>query len=128
MAIETPLHQQRVRLKNQRHLIHRAMARRAADAFAHMNAVIEVREITEAMHFHPFNRFVRAVAFAHRLEVAGVIEQNGVAVHAGFGGRNACGGGIFHGSMTVAAINAVVAHVMLVAELHWLLARNILPC
>ena len=28
--------------------------------------------------------------------------------------------------MTVPAINAVVAHVMLVAELHWLFPRNIL--
>ena len=76
MAIEAPLHQQRVRLKNQGHLIHRAMTRRAANALADMNAVIEISEITEAVDLHPLNRFVRSITLAHGLQIADVVEQN----------------------------------------------------
>jgi len=48
-----PLHQQRV-LENQWHLVHRAVARRAADALADVNAGIEIRKIAEAMDFDPW--------------------------------------------------------------------------
>src|SRR5712692_7665926 len=50
-----------------------------------------------------------------------------MAVHAGLRGRDAGNGGSFHAGMTVTAVDAVVADVMLVAELHRLLTRNILP-
>jgi len=49
-----------------------------------------------------------------------------VAVHASFGGRDTGCGGIFDRSVTIAAVNAIVARVMLVTELHRLLAGNIL--
>lgn len=127
MTIEAPLHQKRVRLEHQRHLIDRAVARRAANALADMNTVVKVRKIAEAMDLHPLDRFAGSIALAHRLQIADVIEQSRVAVHTGFRGRDAGGSGILNGSMTIAAVNAIVAHMMFVAELHRLLAENILP-
>jgi len=76
MAIEAPLHQERVRLKNQGHLIHCAMARRTANALTDVNAVIEISKVTEAVNLHPLNRFVRSVTLAHGLQIADVVEQN----------------------------------------------------
>src|SRR5437016_11848603 len=49
-----------------------------------------------------------------------------MAVHASLGRRNPGNGGSFHAGMTVAAIDAVIAHVMLVAELQGLLTGNVL--
>ena len=103
------------------------MARRAADALADVNAVIEIRKIAEAMDLHPLDRFAGSITLAHRLQITDVIEQNRVAVHTGFRGRDACGSGTLNRSMTVAAINAIVTHVMFMAKLHGLLAENILP-
>ena len=50
-----------------------------------------------------------------------------MAVHAGLRRRDAGNGGSFHAGMAVAAVNAVIAYVMFVAELHRLPTRNILP-
>ena len=127
MAIETPLHQQRVCLENQRHLIHCSVARRASNSLAHVNAVIEVSKVGKAMHFHPLDRLIRTVTFPYGFQIAGIVEQNRVAIHASLGGRDASSRGIFNRSMTIAAIDSVIAHVMFVAELDRLLARNVLP-
>ena len=50
-----------------------------------------------------------------------------MAVHSGLRRRDAGNGGSFHAGMTVAAVDAVIADVMFVAELHRLLTRNVLP-
>ena len=50
-----------------------------------------------------------------------------MAVHAGLRRRDAGNGGSFHAGMTVAAVNAVITHVVLVAELHRLFPRHVLP-
>jgi len=50
-----------------------------------------------------------------------------MAIHASFGGRDSGCSGIFDRSVTVAAVNSIVARMMLVAELYRLLAGNILP-
>ena len=126
MAVQAPLHQERVGLKHQRHLVDLAVAGGAADAFVDVNAVIEIGEIGQAMHFHPLDGFVGAVAVAHRLEVAGVVVKHGMAVHARLRWRNAGDRGGFHAGVAVAAIDAVVADVMLMAELHGLLTGNVL--
>ena len=69
MAIQAPLHQQRIGLKHQRHLVDLPMARRAAHALIDMNAVIEIDKIGQAMNFDPLNRFITAIALANGLEV-----------------------------------------------------------
>jgi hypothetical protein len=50
-----------------------------------------------------------------------------MAVHTGLRRRDAGNGGSFYARMTVAAVDAIVADVMLMAELHRLLTSNILP-
>src|SRR6266849_716486 len=92
-----------------------------------MNAVIEIDEIGQAVHFDPLNGFIAAIALANGLEVGRIIEKHRMAVHAGLRGRDAGNSGSFHSGMTVAAVDAVVADMMLVAELHRLLTGNVLP-
>ena len=127
MAVQAPLHEQRVGLEYQRHLVDLPVARRAAHALIDMNAVVEIYKIGQAVNFDPLDGFVAAIAFANRFEVGRIIEQHRMAVHAGFCRRDARNGGSFHSGMTVATVNAVVADVMLVAELHRLLTGNVLP-
>src|SRR5579863_6921644 len=50
-----------------------------------------------------------------------------MAIHAGLGGRNARDSGSFDASVTVAAVDAVIAGMMFVTELDGLLANDILP-
>ena len=53
MAVEAPLHLQRLFLPHQRHAIDLAVAGRAADAFVHVNAVVEVDEVGQVVHARP---------------------------------------------------------------------------
>ena len=126
MAIEAPLHLQRVGLEHQRHLIHLPVTRRAADALVHVNAVIEIDVIRQAMHFNPLNRGIRAVALAHRGKITHIVEQHRMAIHAGFRRRDARGRGSFHARVAIPAVDPVITRVMLVTELDGLIARQIL--
>jgi hypothetical protein len=90
-----------------------------------MDAVIEIHVIGQPMHFHPVNRFARAIALPHRLQVAHIVKQHGVAVHARFRRRNSCIRGGFHAGMAVATVDAVVSRMMFVAELYGLIARDV---
>jgi hypothetical protein len=126
MAVQTPLHQQRRRLKHERHLVHLPVAGRAANTFVDVNAVIEIDVIRQPVDANPLNRFIRSITFAYWLQISGVVEENGMAIHAGLGGRNPGGGGGFDAGMTIPAIDAVVANVVFVAELDGLLARDVL--
>src|SRR5260370_16797665 len=94
------------------------MARGAADAFVDVNAVVEIDIVGQTMHAHPFDGFIRAITLAHGFQVTGVAEQHGMTIHARFGGRNAGGGGAFHGGMTVTAIDALLPPVLLLPEPH----------
>jgi len=126
MAIQTPLHVQRRILKYQRHFIYRPVTGGAANSFVDMNAVVEVNVVGQPVNFNPFDGLIRAVAFAHRFQVRGIVEQHRVAIHAGFCWRYARIRGIFHAGMTVSAVDSVIAYVVLVAELHGLHSRNAL--
>ena len=126
VAIQTPFHQQGRGLKHQRHLIDRAVARRAADAFIDVNAVVEIDKIGKPVDFHPLDRLIGAIAFANGFEVRSVGIQNGMAVHAGLRRGDARDGGSLNRGVTIAAIEPVVSNVMFMAELHGLRARNVL--
>jgi hypothetical protein len=126
MALQAPLHVQRRSLKHQRHLIDGSVTRGAANALIYVNAVIEVYVVRKAMDLHPMNGLVRAVAFAHRPQIANVIKQHGMAVHARFRRRNTRVRGVFHARVAVTAIDTIVAGVMLMAELNRLIARDVL--
>ncbi len=126
MAVHAPGHQEGRGLKHQRHLVDLTVTRRAAHALIDVNAVVEVDVIGEAVHANPLDRFIGAITFADRFQVSGVVEQHRMAIHAGLGGRNSSGGGTFHRGMAVTAVDAIVSHVVLVAKLDRLLARDVL--
>src|SRR5260370_2037427 len=127
MALHTPLHQQRICLQYQRHLIDLPVASRAAHTFVDMNAVIEINEIGQAMNFDPLDGLVAAIALANGLEVRRSVEENRMAIHAGLRRRDTGHGGSFDAGMAVAAVDAVIADVVFMAELHWLLTGGVLP-
>lgn len=102
------------------------MTGRTAHALVDVNTVIEVDKIGEAVDFNPWDGLIGAETLADGLEVARIVEEYRMAVHAGLCGRNAGDRGGFHARVTIAAIDSVVANVMLVAELYGLFARNIL--
>jgi hypothetical protein len=126
MAVQTPLHQQRRGLKHQRHLVDLTVTRRASHALIDVNAVVEIDVVRQAVHADPLYGFIGAITFAHRLQISGVVEQDGMAIHARLGGRNPSGGGGFDAGMTVPAVDTVVSNVVFMAELDRLLARNVL--
>lgn len=121
MTGKAPLHLKRFGLPRQRHQINSPVTGRASYAFINVDAVIEIDEVGQVMHARPLNRFSGSPAFKDRLKVRAVCEQNRVAIHAGRSRRNACEGGSLDRRVAIAAINAVVADVMLMAELHGLL-------
>src|SRR5580692_1334677 len=76
------------------------------------------------MYSHPLDGLIGAIALANWLEISDVIEKHGMAIHAGFRGRDASEGGVLNTGVTVTTIDAVVSDVMLVAELNGLIASH----
>ncbi len=103
------------------------MTRRTAHPFVHMNAVIEISVVRKVVHSDPFDRFAGTKAGTDRLEIRTLSPNLFMTIHAGVGWRHPSRGGNFHRRMAVAAINAVVAHVVLMTKLDGLLAFNPLP-
>jgi len=125
MALHAPLHIQRVHFIHQRHLVHSSMTRRAPDTLVHVNAVIEVHKIGQVVDPCPFKRFPREEAGPDRLEHVRIRPDMGVAAHARFSRRKSGERGCLDRSVAIAAVNAVVAHVVLVAKWNRLIARHI---
>ncbi len=126
MAIQAPAHGERRSLKDKGHLVDRTMAGRAANALVDVNAVIKVDVVGQAMHFNPLDGLVRAVALSNGFQITHVVEENGMAIHASPGGRNARVSRTLHAGMTVAAVDAFIAHMVLVAELYGLIPGHAL--
>ena len=100
------------------------MARGAADSFIDVNAVVEIDVIRQPVHPFPVNGLFCAITLADDFQISDVVVQHGVAVHAGFCRRNPRVRRIFHAGVTIPAVDSVVPHVVFVAELHRLLARD----
>ena len=126
IAVQSPFHLQRRCLEDKRHLVDLAVAGGATHAFVDVDAVIEIDVFSQPMHAHPVNGLIGAVALANGLQITRGVEQHRVAVHAGFRGRNARGGGALYARVTVAAIDTVIADVVLMTKLNGLLARYVL--
>src|SRR5882724_4465018 len=124
VTFQTPFHLQRRRLKSNRHLIHSAVACRTADAFVYMNAVVEIGIVGQVMYPNPLDRFAGAKARTHWLEIRAVGPDLLMTVHACIRRRHAGRRGCFYRGVAVATINAVVSHVVFVAELDWLLSLD----
>ncbi len=125
MTFQTPLHLQRLRLRNDRHLIDAAMTGRTADAFVDVNRVIEIGEVRQIMHAYPFKRLSVFETFTHRLEIRTIGPNLLVAIHAHRGRGNTGGRRCLDRRVAITAIDTVIAHVMFVAELNWLLALDV---
>jgi hypothetical protein len=126
MAVQAPRHLQRRRLKHERHLIHLPVTRGAAYALGHVNAVIEIDIIGQTVNTDPVNRLIGAITLSNRLQITRAVKQHGMTVHACFRRWNACRRRELDTRMAVPAIDAVVADVVLVAELNGLISRYIL--
>src|SRR5205823_975635 len=101
------------------------MAGRATHTLVDVNAVIEISKVGEVVHPGPPDRLSRAPALADWLQVEAVRPDLRVAVHAGLSRGYARKGELLNGRMTVAAVYAIIADMMFVAELNRLLARKI---
>jgi hypothetical protein len=86
--------------------------------------MIEIDVVRKIVHSDPLNRFATAKAGTDRLEIRTLCPDLLVAIHASVGGGDPCRCGSLYGSVAIAAIDAVVAYVMLVAKLDWLLTLD----
>ena len=124
MTIQAPTHLQRVFPPHQRHFVDRPMTGLAGKPLFEMDAVIEVRKIGQIMNSRPTQRLAGAEAFADRLEHGTVGIELRMTVHTRLGRRDIGEVRIFDTGMTVAAIQANIAHVMFVAKRYGLLPNN----
>src|SRR5579872_5353639 len=113
MAIQTPLHLQRVLGIHDRHLIDAAMATGAANTLGDMDFMAEVNKVRQVVYAGPPERAVFAHAGAHRLEQLGIGPDLGVTVDTGPSRRNAGKARFLHRGVTVLAVQTQSADVVL---------------
>ncbi len=116
MTVETPLHLQGVLLVHQRHGVHRAMARVAADALSHVDTVVEVDEVGKLVNARPLQGLSGAVTGADGLKKLGIRPYLRMAIHAGLCRRNAGEAGSLDRCVTIAAIDPQTRDVVLMAK------------
>jgi hypothetical protein len=120
MALNAPLHLQRRNLRDKRHLIDAPVACCATYALIDMDRVIEINVVRKIVNARPFDRDAGFPAITDGFEIGRRSKKLRVAIHARFRRRHSGARGAFDRSMAIAAINAIVANVMLMAELNGL--------
>ena len=90
MTFKTPFHLQRLRLRDDGHLIDSAMTSRTAHALRDMNRVIEIREVRQVVNANPLERLSVFETVPDRLEIGTVGPNLFVAVHTDRGRRHSC--------------------------------------
>lgn len=125
MAFNAPLHVESIDLINERHLVNTAVAGGAANAFADMNAVIEIHKIGKVVNASPLERFPRAIALANRREHLRVRPKLRVATHACLSRGNPGEIGGFNRGVAIAAVDPVVDHMVFVAKRNTLIASDV---
>ena len=118
MTRQTPFHLQRVLLINRRHVVDLAVARRAPDSLRYVNTVIEISKLGQVVDAFPFDRFVVAEARTDGFKVRTIAPDLAVTVHTGLRRWHARGRGRLDRRVTVTTVDAIVTHVVLMAELH----------
>lgn len=93
-----------------------------------MDTVVEIYVLRKVVNAIPLDRLVIAEARSDGLQVRGIGPKLAVTVHTRLGRWHAGRSRRLNRLMTIAAINAVVANVVLMRELHGLLYLEILPC
>ena len=127
MAVQAPLHLQRVFLVHERHLVDRAVTTKAANTFVYVNTVIEIDKIREIMDPRPLDGSAAAEAVAYRFQHGRIGPDQGMTIHAGLGRRDSRKAGLLNRSVAVTAVQAQAGDVVLVAEGDGLLRRDVLP-
>lgn len=122
MTLQAPFHLERGCLRNHRHLIDPPVAGRTPDALVHMNRVIEVRKVRQVVDPNPFQRLARLETGPHRFQVRTVGPDLFMTIHAHRGRRHAGRSRRLDRRVAIAAIDTIIANVMLMTELDWLLA------
>ena len=121
MAVQTPLHLQRVLRIHQRHLVHTPVARRAAQPLVHVNLMAEINKVRQIVHLGPHKRLPARPTRPHRLQQLRVRPDLRVAVDARLGRRNPRVARLLHRRVTVLALQTQSLHVVLMAERHRLI-------
>lgn len=116
MAGQAPLHGERRDARGQRHLIDGAMTGGAADALGDVNAMVEIDKVRQLVQALPAQDFLAARCADQRAQGRLIRIELRMAGHTGGYGGNSGKRRLFHGRMTVAALDAGIAHVMLVTE------------
>lgn len=127
VTLDTPFHLQRILFVNGRHLIDRPVTGRAAYALCDVNAVIEIDVFRKVVNAIPLDRLVVTETCSYRLQIWGIGPKLAVTVHTRLGRGHTGRCRRLDRLVAITAIDAVVAHVVLVRELHWLLDLEILP-
>ena len=116
VTVDAPVHVKGIFFVHQGHLVHAAMAGGASDALVDMDAVVEVYEIRQVVYTGPLQGFASPETGTHRLQNLGVRPDLRMTAHADLGGWDSGERGCFYRSMTITAVDPVVADVMFVAE------------
>src|SRR5665213_2611557 len=116
IAGQTPSHRKRRRLLHQRHAVHIAVARRAADSLGHVNTVVEINIVGKLMDPTPVYRLILCQTVAYRRKHRCIGPDLRMARHAGFRRRDFGESGLLHGLVAIAAIQPEASDMMGVAE------------
>src|SRR4030095_7565524 len=100
------------------------MAGDAANTFVEVNTVVKVDKIWQVVHSGPDKRLSRAKTLPYRRQEGALSPDISMTVHTCFRGWEPSKSTHFYRGMTIAAVNTQSAHMVLVAELDWLLAHN----
>jgi hypothetical protein len=126
VAVQAPAHVKSLGFPGERHLVNAAMTGRAADAFLHVDAVIEENEIWQLIHPVPLQRLIGGQALAHGREHGRVGPNLRMAAHASVSWGNSRERTLLDRVVAVSAVNPQARDVMLMTEGHLLLARHVL--
>src|SRR5262245_7038243 len=122
VAVQTPVHVQRVHLPGQRHLIDAAVTGDTTDPLFDVNAVVEVDEARQLVDAVPFQRRAAGpVTLADGSQHRAAEPDLRMAVHARLARRHAGKGRLLDGGVAVAAVDLELADMMAVAERYRLL-------
>jgi hypothetical protein len=126
VTLQTPAHGEWGKLLDPVHGLHSSVTALAGNAGKHMLAVIEIDKVGQVVDLHPRNGTLLLHRFLQLFEFNRLLLQNGVAIHADAGWRDA---GMTAGARCIVTVEAryfVVAGVDLVRESDRLLGSVVL--
>jgi hypothetical protein len=107
VTVETPFHAQGLCLIDNAHLIHRTVTAVTAHTPVHMDSMVEIGVVGQAVNLHPGNRLTGLPTLPNRSETRAVGKDFTctVAVNTGLCGREIRMGGNLHKAVTVSTVH-----------------------